>query len=92
MIQTFRHKGLREVFETGSSKKVPQDMLKKIIRRLDVLDAAGTINGVNVPGWRLHELKGARKGRWSIDVSGNYRITFKFESGDAYDLDLEDTH
>src|SRR5882762_9021207 len=58
VIKTFKHKGLKEVFEKGNSKSVPQDMLKKIVRRLDVLDAARTISGVNVPGFRLHELKG----------------------------------
>ncbi len=92
VIKTFKHKGLKEVFEKGNSKSVPQDMLKKIVRRLDVLDAAQTISGVNVPGFRLHELKGNRKGTWSIDVSGNDRITFRFENGDAHDVNLEDTH
>ena len=92
VIKTFKHKGLKEVFEKGNSKSVPQDMLKKIVRRLDVLDAAQTISGVNVPGFRLHELKGNRKGTWSIDVSGNDRTTFRFENGDAHDVNLEDTH
>lgn len=92
VIKTFKHKGLKEVFEKGNSKSVPQDMLKKIVRRLDVLDAAQTISGVNVPGFRLHELKGNRKGTWSIDVSGNDRTTFRFENGDPHDVNLEDTH
>ena len=92
MIKTFRHKGLKELFETGKSKLVPTDMQKRIRRRLDVLDAARTINGVNVPGFDLHELKGDRAGEWSITVTKNYRITFRFENGDAFDVNLEDYH
>jgi toxin HigB-1 len=92
VIRSFKHKGLKEVFENGHSKLVAPDLLKKVRIRLDTLEAAQTISGVNVPGWRLHELKGDRKGTWSIDVSGNWRITFRFEAGDALDVDLEDTH
>ena len=92
VIRSFKHKGLREVFETGHSKLVATDLLKKVIRRLDVLDAAQNPSGINVPGWRLHQHGGDRKGTWSVDVSGNWRITFRFEKGDAYDVDLEDPH
>ncbi len=67
-------------------------MVNRIIRQLDVLDAAQSINGVNVPGYRLHPLKGDRSGEWSITVTGNWRITFRFENGDAYNVDLEDYH
>ena len=92
MIRTFRHKGLEEVFETGTSRKVPAEMLKRIEARLDVLDAAQTISGVNAPGFGLHPLKGNRSGEWAITVTGNYRITFRFESGNALDVNLEDYH
>lgn len=47
---------------------------------------------MNLPGWKLHQLKGLRKGTWVVSVSGNWRITFRFEGGDAYDVDLEDYH
>lgn len=57
-----------------------------------MIDAAVTVNDLNLPGFGLHELKGARVGTWSVWVSGNWRVTFRFESGDAYDLDLEDYH
>jgi proteic killer suppression protein len=67
-------------------------MRKRIERRLDVLNAAQNANGVNVPGWNLHPLKGKRAGEWAITVTGNYRMTFRFENGDAFDLDLEDYH
>jgi toxin HigB-1 len=92
VIRTFRHKGLKELFETGKSKSIPADMRARILRRLDVLDAAQTIAGVNVPGFNLHPLKGNRAGEWSITVTGNYRITFRFENGDAHDLNFEDYH
>lgn len=92
MIQTFRHKGLKEFFETGRSRHVPADMRSKIRRRLDVLNAAQTVSGVNVPGFGLHALKGNRAGTWAITVSANYRITFRLENGDAFDVDLEDYH
>jgi proteic killer suppression protein len=92
LIKTFRHKGLKEQFETGTSKTVPADMRERIQRRLDVLDAARTISGVNVPGFNLHPLKGNRAGEWAITVTKNYRITFRFENGDALDVHLEDYH
>ncbi len=57
-----------------------------------MLDAAQKIDGVNVPGWNLHPLKGRRAGEWAITVTGSYRMTFRFEDGDAFDLNLEDYH
>jgi toxin HigB-1 len=92
VIKTFRHKGLKELFETGTSKSVPSEMRERIQRRLDVLDAAATINGVNVPGFSLHQLKGKSAGEWVITITKNYRITFRFENGDALDVHLEDYH
>jgi proteic killer suppression protein len=92
VIRTFRHKSLKELFETGRSKLVPADMRGRIERRLDVLDAASAISGVNVPGFGLHPLKGDRAGEWSITVTGNRRLTFRFEDGDAFDINLEDYH
>jgi toxin HigB-1 len=92
VIKTFRHKGLKEVFETGKSAAVGASMLKRLIRQLDVLDAATSIQGVNVPGYRLHPLKGQRAGEWAIWVTGNWRITFRLDKGDTYDVNLEDYH
>ena len=92
MIKSFRHKGLREVFETGRSAHVGASIIKRVIRQLDVLDAATSIQGVNVPGYKLHPLKGSRAGEWAIWVTGNWRITFKFQSGDVLDVNLEDYH
>jgi len=92
MIKTFRHKGLKELFETGTSKSVRADLHDRVRRRLDVLDAAQTIQGVNVPGFKLHPLKGSRAGEWAITVTKNERITFRFTNGDALDLNLKDYH
>ena len=67
-------------------------MRKRLELRLDVLDAAQTIRGVNAPGFDLHPLKGDHAGEWGITVTRNYRITFRFENGDALDVNLEDYH
>jgi proteic killer suppression protein len=92
VISSFKHKGLKELFETGHSKHVAHDLRKKVKIRLDTLNASSVPSGMNVPGWRLHELQGDRKGTWSVDVSGNWRVTFRFEKGDGHDVNLEDTH
>ena len=92
MIKSFRHKGLKDFFETGSKRGITSDIVTRIRIRLDVIDAAKTITDLNLPSFRLHELKGQRAGTWSVWVSGNRRITFKFIEGDAYDVELEDYH
>ncbi|HYY43408.1 MAG TPA: type II toxin-antitoxin system RelE/ParE family toxin [Pyrinomonadaceae bacterium] len=92
MIRTFRHKGLKQLFEVGKSHAVSADLARKLIRQLDLLNRAASLMDMNLPGYRLHELKGERKGTWSVSVSGNWRLTFKFQDGDAYDADLEDYH
>lgn len=92
MIKAFRHKGLKELFETGRSKSFAANLLKRLDIILDYLDAAETVYDVGVPGLRLHELKGERRGTWSVTISGNWRLTFTFQKGDVFDLDLEDYH
>ncbi len=92
MIKTFRHKGLKKLFEDGSTRGIAQDLVAKTTRRLDALSAAVAVTDLSLPGFDLHELKGDRAGTWSVKVSGNWRITFRFESGDALDVDLEDYH
>jgi toxin HigB-1 len=92
MIKTFRHKGLKQLFETGRSRSVSADLTRRLIRQLDLLNRATGPTDMNLPGNRLHELKGDRKGIWSITVSGNWRLTFTFEGEDAHDVDLEDYH
>lgn len=92
MIQTFKNKVLENFFKENINKGVPPNLEKKIRIRLEVIDSALVIEDIRLPGYDLHELKGDRKGTWSIKVSGNWRITFKFEDGDVYDVNLEDYH
>ena len=81
---------MERFFETGNSKGIPQKLEKKVRLRLEVIDAASTIDDMRLPGYDLHPLKGERKGTWSIKVSGNWRITFRFDQGNAYDVNLDD--
>jgi len=92
MIKSFRHKGLRTLFETGSTAGVQASHSKRLRFQLAALDTAHVIEDMDIPGFRLHPLKGAMKGRWSITVNGNWRITFEFKDGNAYVLDYEDYH
>ena len=92
MIKSFRHKGLRRLFEDGDRRGVRGDYAAKAERFLDALHVAVTPQEVDLPGYRLHRLTGDRAGTWSAVMSRNHRITFRFENGDAYDVDLEDYH
>ncbi len=92
MIKTFNHKGLKEFFERGSKKGIQPDHAGKLERMLDMLDAAITAKDMDLPAYKLHELKGKEKGIWPIWVNGNWRVTFKFENGDAYIVDYRDYH
>jgi proteic killer suppression protein len=92
-IRTFRHKGLREFFESDRPRGVRADQVKRLRRLLTALDTAATIEDMNLmPGWRLHPLTGDLKGFWSVSVSGNWRLIFRFDAGDAFDIDLIDYH
>ncbi|MCX6583590.1 MAG: type II toxin-antitoxin system RelE/ParE family toxin [Candidatus Aminicenantes bacterium] len=92
MIKSWKHKGLKELFLKGTHRGVPADMADRIQRRLDVLDASNSLEALGLPGFRLHPLSGNMKGKYSIRVTGNWRITFLFEHGDAFDVNLEDYH
>ena len=92
MIKGFRHNGLKTVFRTGKARGIPADMAKRLTIRLDFLNRATILEDVNLPGWDLHQLKGRRKGEYAISVTGNYRLTFRFEKGEVLDLNLEDYH
>ena len=92
MIKTFEHKGLQKFFETGSLKGIrPQHKQKLRIRRT-ALDTATCMEDMDLPGFRLHQLKGRKKDLWAIDVSKNWRIVFKFQDGNAYVVNYEDYH
>lgn len=92
MIKTFRHKGLRRFFETGSTSGIKADHARRLRMQLAALDTAQGIEDMDIPGFRLHPLKGSMQGRWSISVNGNWRLTFEFQDGNAYVLDYEDYH
>ena len=88
----FRHSGLRRFWERGDSSRINQAHAPRILRLLDMLDDAQTPQDMEQPGLWLHQLTGNRRGVWSIRVSANWRITFRFENGEAVDVDLEDYH
>jgi proteic killer suppression protein len=92
MIKSFAHSGLKRLFETGDTKGVDPGHANKLRRQLDRLDAAADVRDMNIPGWRLHRLKGDRKGTWAVDVSGAWRLTFEFRDGNAYVVDYEQYH
>lgn len=92
MIKSFKHKGLKKFFETGSVAGIRPAHRQKLRMRLIALDTASIIDDMNLPGFRLHALKGDRQGQWAIDVSRNWRVTFEFFDGDAYIVNYEDYH
>jgi toxin HigB-1 len=92
VIVSFRHAGLRELFETGKSRKVQPDLHKRCRRAMDALHAATAVSDLNMPGWSVHPLKGNREGRHAMAVSGPWRITFRWDGKDAHELALEQYH
>jgi proteic killer suppression protein len=92
MIKSFRHKGLKRFYQTGDSSKIMQNHLKQLRLILTLLNAATTVKDMNFPGSDLHRLKGDKKDFWAVRVSGNWRVIFRFENGDAYDVDYLDYH
>ena len=91
MINSFKHKGLEIFFISGNKKGIIPEHANKLARILDRLDASITVSDMNLPGYRLHAWKGSSS-LWSVDVSGNWRIVFKFEDGHAYVVDYIDPH
>ncbi|MCL4791418.1 MAG: type II toxin-antitoxin system RelE/ParE family toxin [Gammaproteobacteria bacterium] len=92
MIKSFKHKGLAEFFDSGSTRGIKAAHARKLRMQLAAMDTATVIEDMNIPGYRLHPLKGDRKGLWSITVSGNWRVTFGFTDGNAYIVNYEDYH
>jgi proteic killer suppression protein len=92
MIKIIKHRGLRRLYEDNDSSGVLSQYVAKIRRILLALDNAEDIRALDLPGFRLHPLKGDLIGFWSVTVSGNWRIIFRFEQGDAFDVDLVDYH
>lgn len=92
MIGSFRDRRLKRLFERGDRSKVAPDMADRIENVLGVLDAALAIDDIDLPGYRLHPLKGDLAGRWSVTIRANWRIVFRFENGMALDVELLDYH
>ena len=92
MIRSFRHKGLKILFDKGDWRKVQSDYADKIERILARLEESSEVGNMDLPGFRLHPLKGDLSGFWSVTVSGNWRVIFRFERGHASDVDLVDYH
>jgi len=92
VIRNFRHSGLENFFKTGSKAGIQPAHANKLADQLAVLDHAEEVSEMNIPGWKLHPLKGELAGHWSVKVNGNWRMTFRFEDGDAYIVDYRDYH
>jgi len=92
MIRSFKHKGLARFFQSGTTAGIQAVHAKRLRLILGRLHAATTPQDMNLPGLRLHELSGNRAGTWSVTVSGNWRVTFRFAGEDAEGIDYEDYH
>ncbi len=93
MIKGFKNKRLKRFFEMDDARGLPSGQAQKISDVLGALDTAEAPAEVGLfPGWRLHPLKGDLKGFWRVTITGNWRLIFRFEAGDAFDVDLTDYH
>ncbi len=92
MIKSFRHAGLQAFYETGSKAGIRPEHASRLNRILGVLDAAMVVEQVDVPGFKLHRLTGNLQGHWSVAVSGNWRVIFRFDDGEAELVDYLDYH
>lgn len=92
MIKSFKHKGLEKFFTNGSKAGIQAHHAQRIEERLQALHTATVVEDMDIPGWRLHALKGNREGLWVINVSENWRIVFEFIDGHAYVVNYEDYH
>lgn len=92
MIRSFQHRGLKRLYERGDRSGIRPDLLDTVEQILTVLDAAATLQALDLPRYRLHPLKGDMKGLWSVTVRANWRIIFRFEGTDVFDVELTDYH
>ncbi len=89
MIASFKHKGLKRLFENDDRSKLPAELIERIEEILQMLDAAAGPDGMNRPAFRLHSLKGNRKGQWAVTVRANWRIVFSFADGNRYEGEFQ---
>jgi toxin HigB-1 len=92
VIRSFAHKGLRKFFESGSNAGIRPEHNKRLRLILGVLNAGERIQDMALPGLALHQLSGRLSGFWSVSVSGNWRVIFRFEDGEALNIDYVDYH
>jgi proteic killer suppression protein len=93
VIKTFADKHTRELFITGKSRRIQTDLLRRVVRRLEYIDLATSLDDLKVPpSNRLHALKGDREGQYAISINDQWRICFRFQDGDAYDVEITDYH
>jgi len=92
MIRSFKHRGLRLLYENEDARGIRPDLRDKVEDILGRLDVATSPEAMDLPGYRLHSLKGDLSGFWSVTVRANWRIIFRFEGGDAFDVELIDYH
>lgn len=93
MIKTFADRDTQQLYVTGKSRRLPPDLTKRALRRLEYVDLANSLNDLNTPpSNRLHALKGDREGQYSISINEQWRVCFQFVDGDAYDVEITDYH
>ena len=92
MIKTIKTKSIKRLYENDDRSKLPADMVDRIRNIVSSLDSANSLDDLNIPSYKLHPLTGNRNGQWSITVRSNWRIVFKFENGNAYDVEFVDYH
>jgi proteic killer suppression protein len=92
VIESFKHKGLKKLYEDGDRSGIRADLVGTVEKILTILDAAVTLQAFDLPRYRLHPLKGNLKGYWAVTVRANWRIIFRFEDGNAFDVELADYH
>jgi toxin HigB-1 len=92
VIKSFKHKGIEQFFQNGRTARIQPKHKNRLRLQLAALDSSHTIEDMDIPGFRLHRLKGFKPQRWSIWVNGNWRLTFEFEDGNAYIVNYEDYH
>ena len=92
MIKSFQHKGLKAFYNTGNTKGIRVDHANRLARVLSFLDRASSPDDLDLPGWRLHPLKGDKAHYWSITISGNWRVIFRFDGDHVELVDYLDYH
>jgi toxin HigB-1 len=92
VIRSFRHRGLKRLYERGDRSLIRPDLIERVEVMLAQLDVAGTVEAMRIPNYRLHPLQGKLQGYWSVTVKANWRIIFRLEDGEVHDVELIDYH